>query len=81
MSHIIFPSILENAWLMAIDHFKERGIDVEFDLQINVSHHFCSVIHGLNQEELAKMDKVREIYCVLILCVTSKLLILLTFIE
>jgi hypothetical protein len=35
---------------------KERGIDVEFDLQIGFSPHFCSVVHGLNQEELAKMD-------------------------
>ena len=34
MPHIIFPSILEDARSMAIDHFKERGIDVEFDLQI-----------------------------------------------
>jgi hypothetical protein len=35
---------------------KERGIDVEFDLQIGFSPHFCSVVHGLNQEELANMD-------------------------
>ena len=56
MPRIIFPSILEEARPMAIDHFKERGIDVEFDLQINVSHHFCSVIHGLNQDQLALMD-------------------------
>ena len=34
MPRIIFPSILEEARPMAIDHFKERGIDVEFDLQI-----------------------------------------------
>jgi hypothetical protein len=41
---------------MAIDHFKEQGIVVEFDLQLINSPHFCSVLHGLNQEELAKMD-------------------------
>ena len=41
---------------MAIDHFKEQGIVVEFDLQFIISPHFCSVLHGLNQEELAKMD-------------------------
>jgi hypothetical protein len=41
---------------MAIDHLKEQGIDVEFDLQIIFTPHFCSVVHGLNQEELAKMD-------------------------
>jgi hypothetical protein len=56
MPHIIFPSILEDARSMAIDHFKERGIDVEFDLQIVFSPHFCSVVHGFNQEKLAKMD-------------------------
>ena len=41
---------------MAIDHFKEQGIVVEFDLQFIISPHFCSVLHGLNKEELAKMD-------------------------
>ncbi len=41
---------------MATDHFKEQGIVVEFDLQFIISPHFCSVLHGLNQEELAKMD-------------------------
>ena len=41
---------------MAIDHLKEQGIDVEFDLQIVFTRHFCSVVHGLNQEELAKID-------------------------
>ena len=41
---------------MAINHLKEQGIDVEFDLQIVFTPHFCSVVHGLNQEELAKMD-------------------------
>ncbi len=56
MPHAIFPSILEDARSMAIDHFKERGIDVEFDLQIVFSPHFCSVVHGFNQEVLAKMD-------------------------
>ena len=34
MPHIIFLSTLEKARLMAIDHSKEQGIDVEFDLQI-----------------------------------------------
>ena len=56
MPRIIFPSILEEARSMAIDHLKEQGIDVEFDLQIVFTPHFCSVVHGLNQEELAKMD-------------------------
>ena len=57
MPRIIFPSILEEARSMAIDHFKEQGIDdVKFDLQLIISPHFCSVIHGLNQEDLAKMD-------------------------
>ena len=56
MPHIIFPSIIEEARSMAIDHFKEQGIVVEFDLQFIISPHFCSVLHGLNQEELAKMD-------------------------
>ena len=56
MPHIIFPSIIKEAWLMAIDHFKEQGIDVKFDLQLIISPHFCSVVHGLNQEQLAKMD-------------------------
>ena len=56
MPSIIFPSILKEAWSMAIDHFKEQGIVVEFDLQFIISPHFCSVLHGLNQEELAKMD-------------------------
>ena len=42
---------------MAIDHLKEQGIlDVKFDLQIFFTPHFCSVVHGLNQEEIAKMD-------------------------
>jgi len=41
---------------MAIDHLKEQGIDVEFDLQNVFTPHFCSVLRGLNQEELAKMD-------------------------
>ena len=41
---------------MAIDHLKEQGIEVEFDLQIVFTPHFCSVVHGLNQEQLAKMD-------------------------
>jgi hypothetical protein len=40
---------------MAIDQLKEQGIDVEFDLQIVFTPQFCSVVHGLNQEELAKM--------------------------
>jgi hypothetical protein len=56
MPSIIFPSILKEARSMAIDHFKEQGIVVEFDLQFIISPHFCSVIHGLNQEDLAKMD-------------------------
>ena len=56
MPRIIFPSIIEEAWLMAIDHFKEQGIIVKFDLQFIISPHFCLVLHGLNQEELAKMD-------------------------
>jgi hypothetical protein len=56
MPRIIFPSILKEAQLMAIDHFKEQGIVVEFDLQFIISPHFCSVLHGLNKEELAKMD-------------------------
>ena len=56
MPHIIFPSIIKEAWLMAIDHFKEQGIIVKFDLQFIISPHFCLVLHGLNQEELAKMD-------------------------
>ena len=56
MPHIIFPSIIEEARSMAIDHFKEQGIVFEFDLQFIISPHFCSVLHGLNQEELAKMD-------------------------
>ena len=32
MPRIIFPSILEEARSMAIDHFKEQGIVDEFDL-------------------------------------------------
>ena len=55
MPSIIFSSILKEARSMAIDHLKQ-GIDVEFDLQIVFTPHFCSVVHGLNQEELAKMD-------------------------
>ncbi len=55
MPRIIFPSILEEARSMAIEHIKGQGIDVEFDLQIVFTPHFCSVVHGLNQEELAKM--------------------------
>ena len=31
MPKIIFPSILKKAQSMAIDHFKEQGIDDEFD--------------------------------------------------
>ncbi len=34
MPNIIFPSILEEARSMAIDHFKEEGIYVKFDLQL-----------------------------------------------
>ena len=49
MPQIIFPSILEEVRLMAIDHFKEQGIVVKFDLQLIISSHFCSVIHGINQ--------------------------------
>jgi hypothetical protein len=56
MPSINFPSILKEARSMAIDHFKEQGIVVEFDLQFIISPHFCSVVHGLNQEDLAKMD-------------------------
>ncbi len=41
---------------MAIDHLKVQGIDDEFDIQIVFTPHFCSVVHGLNQEELEKMD-------------------------
>ena len=41
---------------MAIDNFKVQGIVVEFDLQFIISPHFCSVVRGLNQEELTKMD-------------------------
>ena len=33
MPRIIFPSIIEEAKSMAIDHFKEQGIVVEFDLK------------------------------------------------
>jgi hypothetical protein len=40
MPHIIFPSIIEEARSMAVDHFKEQGIVVEFDLQFNISPHF-----------------------------------------
>jgi len=56
MPRIIYPSILEEAQSMAIGHLKDQGIDVKFDLQIVFTPHFCSVIHGLNHEELAKMD-------------------------
>jgi len=56
MPRIIFPSILEEARSMAIEHIKGQGIDVEFDLQIVFNPHFSSVVHGLNQEELANMD-------------------------
>jgi len=56
MPRIISPSILEEARSMAVDHLKEQGIDVKFDLQIVFTPHLCSVVHGLNQEELAKMD-------------------------
>ena len=56
MPSIIFPSILEEARSMAIDHLKEQGINVEIYLQIVFTPHYCSVVHGLNQEELAKMD-------------------------
>ena len=41
MPRIIFPSIIEQARLMAIDHFKERGIVVEFNLQFIIYPHFC----------------------------------------
>ncbi len=51
--HIIFPSIIVEARSMEIDHSKEQGIVVEFDLQFIISPHFCSVLHGLNQEEVA----------------------------
>ena len=33
MPSIIFPSILKEARLMAIDHFKEQGSFVKFDFQ------------------------------------------------
>jgi hypothetical protein len=56
MPHIIFSSIIKEARSMAIDHFKEQGIAAEFDLQFIISPHFCSVLHGIFQEELAKMD-------------------------
>jgi hypothetical protein len=56
MPDVICPSILEEARLMAIDHFKEQGIVVKFDLQLIISPHFCSVMHGLNQDQLALMD-------------------------
>jgi hypothetical protein len=46
MPSIIFLSILEEARSMGIDHLKEQGINVEFDLQIVLTPHFCSVIHG-----------------------------------
>ena len=46
MPHIIFLSILEEARSMAVDHLKEQGIDVKFDLQIVFTPHLCSVIHG-----------------------------------
>ena len=58
MPNIIFPSILLEARSIAIDHFKEQGIYVKFDLQLVFSPPFCSAIHGLNQEKLAKMDNV-----------------------
>ena len=60
MPRIIFPSILEEARPMAIDHFKEQGIVVKFDLQFIISPHFCLVLHGLNQEELAKMGNAQQ---------------------
>jgi len=44
MPRIIFPSILEEAWSMAIDHLKVQGIDDEFDIQIVFTPHFCSVV-------------------------------------
>jgi hypothetical protein len=56
MPHIISPSILEEARLMAIDHFKEQDIVVKFDLQLIISPHFCSLIHGLTYDQLALMD-------------------------
>ncbi len=53
----IFPSTLEDALTMAIAHSsKVQGIDVKFDLQLVFSPHFCSVIHGLNQDQLVLMD-------------------------
>ena len=53
---IIFPSILKEAQSMATDHFKEQRIVVKFDLQLIISPPFCSIIHGLNHDQLALMD-------------------------
>jgi len=52
----MFPSILKEAQSMAIDHFKEQSIVVKFDLQLIISPPFCSIIHGLNHDQLALMD-------------------------
>ena len=41
---------------MAIPHFKEQDKVVEFDHQLIFSRHFCLVVCGLNQEEVAKMS-------------------------
>ena len=57
MPHVIFPSILEEAQSMAIDHFKEQGIeDVKFDLQLNISPHFCSVIHEIKPRKTRRAN-------------------------
>jgi hypothetical protein len=56
MPKTIFPSTLEDALTMAIAHSKVQGIDVKFDLQLVFFPHFCSVIHGLNQDQLVLMD-------------------------
>ena len=39
MPHIIFQPIIKEARSMAVDHFKEQDIVVEFDLQFNISPH------------------------------------------
>ena len=51
-----FPSILKEVMLMAIARFKEQGKVDEFDHQLVFSRHFCLVVCGLNQEEVAKMS-------------------------
>ena len=51
-----WSGLLDEAYFLAIGHFKSLGRSVNFKLTLIKSPHFCAVIHGNNYSQRLHMD-------------------------